>query len=356
MKISSVVNVINAFTPKFKQKSIFIGYPDYDDMLRGIIPEIQGDLIVLVEDVEQPKWASGLNVVKKKSVLGLYHLVTSKTIYFTHGVIEGFELLDIQRQRVINLFHGMPLKSIGFMDNKDSVPKSHKVIASSEFFRPIMAKSFGLDLKDVVVTGLPRNEILQTTSNNNKLNFLKEYGDKVVIWLPTYRKSNNGDIREEGNSDIYKDIDFDIINEHFEKNNALLIVKPHPMDVNSFDLNEYKNIIKIDEEWLKNKDATLYELLSLTHSLWTDYSSVFIDYALKGKNIVFLQFDKESYNNDRSFTFDISRDNIPGILIDRKHAFYELLNANFNDIFKGVSNLPNYIERIRYDHSLFFDN
>ena len=56
---------------------------------------------------------------------------------------------------------------------------------------------------------------------------------------------------------------------------------------------------------LLNEDRVedIMEILNQFDLLITDYSSIYIDYLLTGKPIIFLPYDKEAYLSDRGFNF-----------------------------------------------------
>ncbi|MFK1906594.1 CDP-glycerol glycerophosphotransferase family protein [Bacteroides fragilis] len=108
-----------------------------------------------------------------------------------------------QRDKLINLWHGMPLKRIGSMDPaKHGVnkTKAHYLIATSEIFRELMSKSFNnLDLSRVLLVGQPRNDLLfQKTDFFSKRNIQRTDYCSVGIWLPTFRTSIIGETRTDG--------------------------------------------------------------------------------------------------------------------------------------------------------------
>ncbi len=81
-----------------------------------------------------------------------------------------------------------------------------------------------------------------------------------------------------------------------EKNNAILYIKPHGK-INT-QLSSSNRVIFLD--W--NYD--IYEILKNCDILITDYSSVFIDFLLTEKPIIFAPFDFEDYIKHREFYFD----------------------------------------------------
>jgi CDP-glycerol glycerophosphotransferase len=167
--------------------------------------------------------SSNYLIIRKKSFLGIYYFCKSKYVFFTHGL---FNDIDISKKQInINLWHGMPLKNIGHLDNNSRVPKSNFVIATSKFFQEIMSKAFLIKKENVLITGQPRNDFLLSKkySLQDLVNKKNTDFDKTILWMPTYRKSIIGDIRKDGESNK--------MNDFFEE----------------------KNLLKLNDFFLKNK-------------------------------------------------------------------------------------------------------
>ena len=98
----------------------------------------------------------------KFSFKAFYYFAKAKFVFSTHGLYSFLELN--QGLKLVNLWHGMPLKTIGSMDlqrDGSSPTKADYLIATSEFFQKIMAKSFNdLPIDRVLLTGQPRNDLL----------------------------------------------------------------------------------------------------------------------------------------------------------------------------------------------------
>ena len=198
--IDIIFNCLNRVIPK-QNKNVISSFPDFDDMTKGIIPFLEGRTVLLLQKADQkpPTWLpDNIQCYKKNSLLGFYHILTSKTVYFTHGLFGFFKAQEESKQKVINLWHGMPLKNIGLLDGKKTPVSCHKVLSTSVLFQGLMAKAFGLKIEDVLLSGLPRNDILQQTTANVELIKIKNNYANVYVWLPTYRKSTFGDIRQDG--------------------------------------------------------------------------------------------------------------------------------------------------------------
>lgn len=340
-----------------QERSVFIGYPSYDDMLRGLLPYISHlQVIVLIDgDEKMPHWLIGDNiiVVKKKSCKAFYYLISAKVVYFTHGIFSFYPLPSEKRQKLINLWHGMPLKKIGYLDGKDHVPNCHVSIATSEFFEEIISKAFGLPKEKVLVTGLPRNELLLQQSKNDQLIKIRHRYHKIVCWLPTYRKSKVGDIRSDGDKSLIMASDLEKLSDLFLKNKSLLIIKPHPMDAVNYEHINLSNVMVMSSESLNVWQTSLYELLSITDSLWTDYSSVFVDYFVTGKPMVFITSDINSYSQNRGFTYSVEQFPLPGRQVN---SIDELFDLPFNELFEVTNQGGNiYHDVLGFDARLLLE-
>ncbi|MFS2000999.1 CDP-glycerol glycerophosphotransferase family protein [Vibrio breoganii] len=334
--IEYVFHILNCLLPKLDQFVVFCGYPDYDDTLKGMLPYLPSNAIILVKDLKQPPpWVpQSLKLVKKNTLKGILCVFFAKKIYYTHGLFSFFRLLPEERQLVVNLWHGMPLKNIGYLDGKGDVPKSHYLLSTSDQFQLIMATAFNMPLSRVIVSGLPRNDLLLTNfSNSFTDSFFLKYS-RVHVWLPTYRKSSVGDIRSDGSSNSVFGIDNfcpEKLNRLLVERNEFVIMKPHPMAVIENEAPIFSNILIINESWLYEHSLTLYELLSSSYSLWSDYSSVAVDYLLLERPILLIMSDFESYKNTRGLTS--MADEIPATKVyNEKELLEAVKNLNVNGI------------------------
>lgn len=271
-------------------------------------------------------------VIRKKSLDGIVAFLSSKYIFSTHGYF--MEVVRPKNQIHINLWHGMPFKRIGKMlEEVHANGKSDEAdltIATSELFQEIMACSFGINKESVILSGQPCNDDLFISKDVlGRLGIVPKDYCKVIVWMPTYRKSVIGDIRQDGKKDSFGVAE--VVNSHYselvsclKKNNYLLLVKPHPMDCicdMSFPQNKYFKVILNEDLFREN--IVLYELLSSSDCLLTDYSSVFIDYLITNKPIAFVCDDMEDYEKTRGFSVNNPKDFMPGPIIKN---FEELIS------------------------------
>ncbi|NCC44090.1 MAG: hypothetical protein EOM18_11045, partial [Clostridia bacterium] len=130
-------------------------------------------------------------------------------------------------------------------------------------------------------------------------------------------------------------------------------------------------------EWLKKLDVPgsrirflnedrqgdIMEILNVFDLLVTDYSSIYIDYLLTGKPIVFLPYDQEKYLQERGMNFPyekVTPGPKPKSLQEFLNSIHDLLynhdgyvrqRADINDFFNTVQspcceNICNYVRKI----------
>lgn len=229
------------------------------------------------------------------------------------------------RMKLIQLWHGSPLKKIMFDDKFSKLNKhsffyklnpfglrkefnaNNLYIAASEEVKNIISTSFLVPKGRVKITGYPRNDFNLNTKNrfSNKLEKILRDEAKIGIYLPTHR--NEG--KTESLNYLIENID--AINSNLKSLNAFLLIKPHFYNFNIDNIIDYQveRLIFIKDE---DFEQDIYSILPLTDYLITDYSSVFFDYLLLDKPIIFAPFDIDNYlKNDRNFYYDYN-DVTPG--------------------------------------------
>ena len=211
--IKQVVKLLSFFLKKNVKNIVYVSFPDISDNSFSMFCYIintkkEYSNIWLVDSLDQKdkfeflikNYTTSINykILKKSSFKGLFSFFTSKYVFHTHGVYNKLPLL--KNQLNINLWHGMPLKKIGHLDNNELVPESNFTIATSKKFSKIMQGAFKLNEDQVIISGLPRNDFILS----DKFTLLDVISEKentfvnIILWMPTYRKSTIGDIRVDG--------------------------------------------------------------------------------------------------------------------------------------------------------------
>lgn len=309
---------------KKKDRIVFISFPPASDnswyLYKHALNELENfEFIWLIDshsheikskilsEAEKSPNHNTVRVLQRWSLKGLKAFSNSKFVFHTHGSY-FFVGPSILAPTIVNLWHGMPIKAIGHLDKdlKKNFTYSDYCIATSEYYQTLMAKAFGLSKNQVLPTGLPRNDVLFKTlslfEKNEIIDILKvKNNDSLVVWLPTYRVSNIGDIRVDGsNSSFIEDLPDDFLeslNQLCLVNNVKIIIKLHPMDANTsrFESLGFSNILFFDSKHWESTGINLYDLLSISKGVITDFSSVMIDCINTPIPVGFIQSSQNNY-------------------------------------------------------------
>lgn len=323
-----VMEWFNRLIPK-KNIILFNSYPAYSDNSRSLYQYILTNRPDITENFKivwgQDKKSSipeelihyNIEKIDKKSLKGIYTFLSAKYIFSTHGYFPGVKSGNNQIQ--VNLWHGCGYKSI--MDS-DRIYRGDINIVTGSIYIQIHENVLDMRKGTVYPTGLPRNDLLFTNREvMSKLGINKEKFKKVYIWMPTYRKANEGHDEVDGKIDAFTistmtSDELNQLNKVLNEMEFLLIVKPHPMDAKAFDnVKGYTNIKTIMNGELDNAGVQLYEFMAETDALLSDYSSVVIDYLMLQKPVVMVMSDIYEYENSRGFVFENIKDYLPGPII-----------------------------------------
>lgn len=381
MILKKMVKVINYIIPK-KNIISFSSIPDYSDNSQAIFNYIiknrtdisdKYDYVWHINDFQKKglikniidKEDSNINIkiLKKGSLKSVWSFFRSKYIFSTHGMYNGITCFKKQNQ--IMLWHGMPLKTIGYMnkdDRKYGAPKGSYFSINGEIFKSIFEKSFLCEREKIHINGQPRNDyLLSRDIDEKKINNLFGYDFrkyKNIIFMPTYRKGNDGkghidsDIDDKKLFSISRD-EWKEIDDILCKLDKKLIVKPHPLEslMNLNYLNDCKNIALINDYEILKNNLQLYQILSISDGLITDYSSVFIDYLLINKPIYFYISDFEQYKERRGFVFENVLENLPGCLCKNINDLIKCIESDDDLYIKKRENINNLYNDIKINIS-----
>ena len=268
------------------------------------------------------------NVVFTRSKIDtLRYFLTSNYFFYCFG---GIPIKSVKNQTIVNLWHGMPIKKIGRLESGMSRDINYfdYLVSYSDFFSPVLKESFDVDQDKIIIANAPRNEVFisQSGSTSNK--------DKVIAWLPTYRKSSKLD-SQNGESDeiipLFNDLDdFRKFDQFLKSVGIRMFVKLHPLQDRINIPKNLTNMIFIDDSWLFEQHTDLYTFLAETDALITDYSSVSIDYLLLNRPIFYVMNDQQAYANTRGFNYTLDQF-IAGQVVQNMDQFRYVLSSFSKD-------------------------
>jgi len=261
--------------------------------------------------VELKRHYSGNSFLKKISFYK--SLFESKLIVTTHG----FLIPPTKNQIIIESWHGFPLKGMGLMDNSEDFhywlktlktwQKKKVILSYSKLYSVLLSScGLGIEIKKYYVTGMPRNDFLFDDNKNELLRVLNIPNKrKIIFYMPTFRIGYRN--RTEGS--IANRFDFVELNKFLGNNNLHFIVKLHPNEEklleSAYNISEkFENISLLKNSHLEENNLDLYELLGSADLIITDYSSVYFDFLLLDRPIVFYPIDLDIYRRKRGFLLE----------------------------------------------------
>lgn len=301
--------------------AVVYGWPDFEDNALALQQALAGtrlqQIILFVEGrYRKPPFAlaAKVKVVRKDSLAGMFYFLFARYLFFTHRCFLRHFPANVV---AVNVWHGMPVKRIGWMlEDNQGITAMHAV-ATSMFWKPIMRQAmrpFGR----ILVAGLPRNDRLMRVPADlwQRLEAPAAAScSKVVMWLPTYRRSTVGEIRTDGRETGsvlgLEGISPEQLNELLRSHNAFAFIKPHPM-APPCPCRQLSHLRIIDDHELRQRGVSLYGLLGACQVLVTDISSVYIDYLILDRPIIHSFPDMDEYRSSRGFSIDPVSDYFAG--------------------------------------------
>lgn len=295
-----------------------------------------------------------------KTMAGIRKILSCK-VWFTSTAPPLYGVGFRKKYVILNLWHGIPLKKIGMEQKNLSwfTRKYYKylfadnyegVVTTSSHLVHIMSRSFLVEPERIKVWGQPRNDVLFSSNSEGK--WLEEVFsgelppyEKVVLYAPTFRDHEPTQLFP------FQDMDRERLCQWLEEKKIFLCIRLH-----LYDQTGYQWIQELDRTGSRirflNEDRTvdIMEALKEFDLLITDYSSIYMDYLLTGKPILFLPYDQEAYLKERGMNFPYDQVT-PG---PKPKTFQEFLNSMEDLLYnhdgyvrqrESVNNFLNEIQR-----------
>lgn len=371
--IRKIVYLISLLVP-VKNRILLESSPDFSDNTYSLYKKMinegidkKYEIIWLTKgNIDASKYIGDgkfINVVPKNKVEAIilkiklfFVFAGSRFIFFTHVIYAiGYAKPN---QDVVFLTHGFHFKKgIG----RHMIPqKINSLITLSDFDKEIAHEVYGVPKSQMVNIGYPRNDSMKSNQAKSKefiTSIFPNSVKKVLIWMPTLRRHTNGKLNDGGKLDEESDIPLLTSVDDFKKLDSILneigvglIIKPHPAQmIENFTVLESSNIRLIDNDVLVTENLQLYEIIGSVDGLVTDYSSIFIDYLLKDRPIIFTIDDIENYLQTTGFMVKKPLSIMPGHQVKTFDEFVNSLREIAEDI-------DVFVEKRQKVRDLIFDN
>uniref|UniRef100_UPI00262774CF CDP-glycerol glycerophosphotransferase family protein n=1 Tax=Oceanispirochaeta sp. TaxID=2035350 RepID=UPI00262774CF len=251
-------------------------------------------------------------------VLYYYRLSTFLILLRSQAVVvDGNEWAGKLRHQLLirtakfQLWHGSGMKTVGKLKPRlqKQSPLIKKIsdivglhpcydILSMNSQVQVETRAHAFNYKKILINGQPRNDVLFVEDSEpylagadvetfHKAVDYKKQGYKLVIYSPTHRHPSKEYDVVKGAMDIAE------LNRFAEQHKIVFIFKYHQKTrkEHQYDISSADNMI----EYNKYKDV--YPLFAYIDLMITDYSSIFVDFMVLGRPVVFFPFDYNHYVN-----------------------------------------------------------
>ena len=298
---------------KYMLEYMLANHPDFDCTFITRNPQVKKEL-------DQKGIPSELNF----SLRGIWKVLRSEYVFTTQVATDILLVYKKKKRTFIYLCHGQPYKAVFLATPKDYSEKTKKnynplvamwkkfawsmtlgynyvdskfFISTSEYLVKYNKMYFG-DNSDIRILGMPRNDGLFDDKRMKSERWLNKLENKfVVTYMPTHRDYGRG--KTSPVPFLYNEG----AQQWMRENNVVLVVKQHPNM-------EYKTNVANNSDVLI--DVTKMKLdpqVVLYHSdvLITDFSSVWIDYLILQRPLLFYIYDNYEVE-DTGKLYDIRKD------------------------------------------------
>ena len=310
--------------------------------------------------------AQGYNCSYKWSIKTLWLVLRAQIFFISHKVGDIFPVVP-KRGIVINLWHGTPIKKIGFDSLRESIwindfkktgrkmpyDRWDYFIAASPNTTFIFREAMQLPNNKIKSLGQPRTDAIYSNLGNDtiqskifkKIKLTEKIDKKIrILYAPTFRNNDRATLE-------IKHTLIAINQAIGENKNALLLFKPHPLGKAIFDdllFESLPNIINVSTE-------DTQDMLYISDILITDYSSIMFDFMITDKPIISHIFDYDEYvseNGGLYFTFDeigtvtvINRTSLIALIMNPTHINNNYDGSKFNMI-NSCDRILDFVKRL----------
>lgn len=281
--------------------------------------------------------------------------------------------LALARCKQVYLFHGTPLKKISYDDRfgkyraTDSLSRLSRrvsrllfpykrrhwdMIASpAEGVTPRLLSAYELDPSRAALTGSPRSDAVlrQPPESVPVIDELRASGrsGKIIIYAPTFRGGPKAAVGAD--NELIPEAPLRVVDELLIRHDATLLVSMHFFREGRSALDEgvFERIRLLGVE--ERPDMTL--LLPHADVLITDYSSLYYDYLLLDRPILFAPFDFERYTTSERELYDDYEKVTPG---PRCRNWGEIASA-LEEVLSGVDRYAESRGQVRPHFQHFVD-
>lgn len=298
-----------------------------------------------------------LNYIQRYSLIWLIYMCRAK--YWVSNSRLPLWFYKSSKTIYLQTWHGTPLKKLAFDMREVHIP-THKtnqykedfareamrwnyLISPNKYSTDIFKRAFKFNNK-ILETGYPRNDFLIKKNNESTITNIKKearlpLNKKIILYAPTWRDN------EYQHGKFTFDLKLDLLKMKASLgNDYIILLRLHYNISQHIDLSEFQ-----DFAYNFSSYEDIRSLYIISDLLITDYSSVFFDYAILRKPILFYVYDIEFYRETlRGFYFDLEK-HAPGpLLTTTDEIIQSIISIQRSDEFITDEKYQNFINRFCY--------
>jgi CDP-glycerol glycerophosphotransferase (TagB/SpsB family) len=315
---SFLVNISTRFLKVKKNRVVFISYfmNTPEGNFKAIADELEKsdyEIIFLLKKYNKTnlnKISSFFSMIKQA-----FYFNTAKVIILDGNSVVMKAIVRKRNTFVIQIWHASgALKKFGNDASQRlyGIRSCDYAFVSSKKVTGIYSRALSIPEDRILPIGSPRTDSLfcEEKVNLYKSNIHEKYSihknNKVVLFAPTFRGKGVDDS---------KDLEIDIarLSKKLPKG-FVLAVRLHPMISSSF----------VSDEAINFSDEDLIEVLSTADILISDYSSIFFEYSILNRPMIFFAPDLDEYIENRGFYVEYGTF-MPGPIVKTREQLCEAI-------------------------------
>ena len=242
----------------------------------------------------------------KTDTLQYFKTALKARCWITNSSIERGLRFKGKRTFYFNTWHGTPIKKMGSDISQDNTSFRGKaalpidrMTVQSDYEAEIFGRSFDIPAQKFLKAGLPRNDCLCHCTMEDREKLREKFhlpSDKaIVLYAPTFREYQKDSARR-----CVMNMPFQIAKwEESLADRYVILFRAHY---------EVAKVMGIqDSDFIRDVSTypNLNELMILSDVLISDYSSIFFDYSIMEKPMLYYTYDYDEYAQKRGMYFDI---------------------------------------------------
>lgn len=260
---------------------------------------------------------SNIRFVLRSSNEYVEYMATCKYLINNDNFFYFFVKRD--EQVYLNTWHGIPMKKLGY-DVPDGLLEQHNsfrnfrmtdyLLGWNEHMQNVLRKAYSLETNysgEILLSGCPRNDVTLSANREQVIQKMQRLGvnvddsKKIVLYAPTFRGAN----LQSAESNVHEVLAFlDLLEASDTKHQYKFLFKPHHLVYQAL-LEE-----KVEDSRIIPAYMDANEIMSVSDILISDYSSIYLDYLVTERPIVFYVPDEEEYKEYRGLYYDTTK--LPG--------------------------------------------